>query len=270
MKVGWSQMSGLAVTIRRIRQSAACWLSRGAQIGIELVYPPRCAFCADEMLGPADGVLLCTDCRKSLTAEPHAVCPRCGLAIEQPKATAGESCQRCRDAVWRLDAVFRISSYRDDLREAVLRMKRPAGEPLTDAMARLLCNLRAADIAAWKPDIVVPVPMHWRRRLNRGTNSPELLAAALARRLQITCGSGALVRARSTQPQNELPPEDRAANIRGAFRVKPTWDLSDARVLLVDDVMTTGATANEAARVLRDGGASAVAVAVVARAQGNA
>jgi hypothetical protein len=85
------QMASFTHAIRRVRQSAADWLRRGVQIGIELVYPPCCAFCADEMFGPSDGVLLCTDCRKRLTAEPHAVCPRCGLAIEQPKALPGES-----------------------------------------------------------------------------------------------------------------------------------------------------------------------------------
>jgi predicted amidophosphoribosyltransferase len=81
---------------------------------------------------------------------------------------------------------------------------------------------------------------------------------------------GAVVRSRLTRPQNELPHEDRAENIRGAFRIRSSWDFSDARVLLVDDVMTTGATANETARLLRRGGASEVAIAVVARAEGGA
>src|SRR5437868_5243674 len=113
------------VTLRRLRETAAGWLRQGARIAVELVYPPRCAFCDEEMLGPADGVLLCTACRKRLTAEPDPVCPRCAVGIEQPLEAAVTACPRCRDSTWRLDAAFRLGSYRDELRDAVLRMKHP-------------------------------------------------------------------------------------------------------------------------------------------------
>jgi ComF family protein len=146
-------------------------------------------------------------------------------------------------------------------------MKHPAGETLTTAVGRLLAAVRGVELNAWRPEIAVPVPMHWRRRLSRGANSPDLLAAILARALQIPSGVGALARRRLTRPQNELPPEDRAENIRGAFRIKSSWDFRGARALLVDDVMTTGATADEIAGVLRRSGASDVAVAIVARAE---
>lgn len=263
-------MPSISDSIRRLRRTAAGWLQLGARVGIELIYPPRCAFCDHEMLGPADGVLLCSPCRKQLTIEPHTVCPRCAAAVEQPREAAVTSCPRCREKGWRQDAAFRLGSYRDELREAVLRMKHPTGETLASAIARSFCDLRGDAIAAWRPEIVVPIPMHWRRRMSRGANSPEVLGSALARRLVIPCATGALTRCRLTQPQNELPHEDRAENIRGAFRVKDSWDVSEARVLLVDDVMTTGATANEAAHVLREAGAAEVAIAVVARAEGAA
>jgi ComF family protein len=223
--------------------------------------------CRDEILGPEDGILLCLKCRKELTAGEHAVCPRCATSLDGSAIVGAGGCPRCRDVDWQFSAAFRLGRYRGELREAVLRMKSPAEEPLTAAMGRFLVAQRMADLTAWRPDVVVPVPMHWRRRLARGANSPDLLAAILARRLKTRSGVGALSRRRQTRSQNEIPPEDRAENIRGAFRIKSSWDLSGARVLLVDDVMTTGATAQETAGILRRGGAADVAVAVVARAE---
>jgi predicted amidophosphoribosyltransferase len=106
--------------------------------------------------------------------------------------------------------------------------------------------------------------------MSRGANSPDLFAAAIVRRLGLQAANGGLVRSRLTRPQNEPPHEARAENIRGAFRIRSTWEVNDARVRLFDDVMTTGATANEAARILRRDGASEVAIAVVARGDGGA
>lgn len=176
------------------------------------------------------------------------------------------TCPRCREADWKFGAAVRLGPYRDELREAILRMKRPNGEPLAAAIGKLLAESRHDELAAWRPEVAIPIPMHWRRRLSRGANSPDLLAAAIAKRLGVPA-AGALARRRLTRPQNELPPEDRRENIRGAFRIKSSWDFSGARVLLVDDVMTTGATANEAAGILRRGGADDVAIVVVARAE---
>ncbi|HEY2148179.1 MAG TPA: hypothetical protein VGH32_09595, partial [Pirellulales bacterium] len=103
-----------------------------------------------------------------------------------------------------MSAAFRLGSYRDELREAILRMKHPAGESLAAAIGKLLTESRGDDIARWRPEIVVPVPMHWRRRMSRGANSPDLLAAAITRRLGLQVASGALIRSRLTRPQNEL------------------------------------------------------------------
>jgi ComF family protein len=262
-------MSALQVPpiVQRVSAPVGKWAGRAAQVAAELVYPPRCTFCHEEILGPADGILLCLKCRQDLTAGEQAVCPRCAISLDSGAVVGADGCPRCRDVDWQFSAAFRLGRYREELREAVLRMKSPADEPLTAAMGRLLVAQRMADLTGWRPDLVVPVPMHWRRRLARGANSPDLLAAIVARRLRTRSGVGALSRRRLTRPQNELPPEDRAENIRGAFRIKSSWDFRGARVLLVDDVMTTGATAHETAGVLRRGGAADVAVAVVARAE---
>jgi ComF family protein len=158
-----------------------------------------------------------------------------------------------------------LGIYDGELRRAVLRMKHPQHEVQAAALADLLWKECCSELSDFQPDVVVPVPMFWARRLSRGANSPDVIARVLAARLQVPwCGM--LSRRRNTAPQASLSPPARFTNVRGAFRFRRDFDCSDARVLLVDDVLTTGATCGEAAKVLMQNGARRVAVAVVARA----
>jgi ComF family protein len=146
-------------------------------------------------------------------------------------------------------------------------MKRPAYDALSVAMGELLLERRRERLAAIGADLIVPIPMFWRRRLGRGKNSPELLAKCLAKALGVPMRT-VLVRRRNTLPQAGLAPPRRRQNVRGAFRVRRPDVVKGIRILLVDDVLTTGATCSEAANVLKRAGAALVAVAVIARAQG--
>ncbi len=115
-------------------------------------------------------------------------------------------------------------------------------------------------------DFLLPIPMHWTRWLARGVNSPELVASCLSRVLRVPVRRRILARRRRTAPQRDLSPAARFRNLAGAFRVRRRAKLRGARVLLVDDILTTGATCSEAAKMLKQAGAAMVAVAVVARA----
>ena len=256
---------------------------------IDLAFPPHCAFCRIELprfpttengeasnagenrdannRTPAPG-MLCSDCRQDLAQPAQPVCVRCGAGRIGLPAADG-SCSHCRGVEFRFSRVVALGSYRDELRQAVLRMKHSGSEPLSIALSGLFSEVRGAALRELKPDVIMPVPMHWRRRLSRGVNSPETLATSLGRRMRLPVTCRTLVRRRSTRPQSELRPDERAANIRGAFRLVFPRKVRGRRVLLVDDILTTGATAQEAARVLLDGGASAVAVAIIARADGT-
>jgi predicted amidophosphoribosyltransferase len=109
--------------------------------------------------------------------------------------------------------------------------------------------------------------MHWTRRIRRGTNCPDTIAESVAAGLGVPAAIGLLVRGQKTTRQADLPPGSRLANIKGVFRVAKGCQLQGARVLLVDDILTTGATCNEAAKTLLSAGASDVAIAVIARAE---
>jgi ComF family protein len=144
-------------------------------------------------------------------------------------------------------------------------MKQGRDNSLALALAELIWRQCGSRLESLQPDVVVPVPMHWRRRWVHGTNSAELLAERLARRLCVPLATGLLRRTRHTAPQFSLPPSERPANVRGAFAVRPGHHLREARVLVVDDILTTCSTCSAVARALKRSGARHVAVVVAAR-----
>jgi len=157
-----------------------------------------------------------------------------------------------------------LGAYGGILRQAVLQAKRPRGDDVAAALATLLHRHHATTILAWKPDVVVPVPMHWWRRIQRGASAADGIAARLGRLAAIPVGRW-VRRRRATVMQNRLPFESRRANVRDAFAVS-RGVVMGKRVLLVDDVVTTGGTLAACRRALSMAGAAAVHVAVVARA----
>lgn len=210
---------------------------------------------------------LCDACRPALAPEVRPACGRCGA----PVAAAQDGCDRCEDCrgrPMRFAKSVALGNYDGLLRTTVLRMKRANEEPLSAALAALFCQRRGAALAALAAEVVVPVPMFWLRRLARGTNSPEIVAESLARRLRLPVVPRMIRRLRNTPPQGPLARHERLENVRGAFRLRRGCDVRGARVLLVDDILTTGATCSEIARQLLTAGAIEVAVAVLARAHG--
>jgi ComF family protein len=244
------------------------WVARWRTCGLNLLFPPRCAYCDAELPLVEDDLLLCDRCRGALAPESGTYCLRCGAPVstDQP---APESCEMCEGVHLKFDCVVSLGTYRSQLREAVLRMKRPRGELLSAAMGRFYWLRRGADLSALAPDVVVPVPMFWTQRLTRGTNSPDILAECLARRLHVPLEPRMIVRSRKTEPQRSLKPRQRRRNVRHAFALRAGYTLEGYRVLLVDDVLTTGATASEIAGLMKRAGASLVVVAVLARGIGE-
>ncbi|MEX0711489.1 MAG: ComF family protein [Pirellulales bacterium] len=228
----------------------------------DLVFSPRCAACDAELVDTAAGPF-CAECNKEALAAAGERCPRCGAELPLDHADTG--CPACRGRRGAIQRVWCLGAYDGYLRGLVLRMKHVEEEPLSAAMAELLWRRVGAELAAWRPDVVLPVPMHWTRRLARGTNSPQVVSGVLARRLAVPHAPRALVRRRKTRQQGPLTRTARRINLRRAFAVPAGVRFEQARVLLVDDILTSGATSGEAARELRRAGASATALVVVAQ-----
>lgn len=230
---------------------------------IDFVYPPACVVCGADAAGD-----VCSTCRAELMPRQEPRCPRCAGRIgAQPLQPDG--CSSCRDVRFHFDAVFTLGQDDGALRLAIRRIKRAGHEPLALVLGDLLYQQAGAALAAWRPDVTVPIPMHWLRRLVRGVNGPELVAERLAQRLRVPCEPRLVRRRRYTRPQGSLPPGERLKNVRRALSLGKGYDVRGTRVLLVDDILTTGATANAVAQLLKHAGAAAVATAVLARAQGR-
>jgi ComF family protein len=148
-----------------------------------------------------------------------------------------------------------------------LRIKHAPGEALAEHLGQFWAKEAGDRLAEFQANLVVPVPLHWRRRLARGYNQCDILAEHLARRLGLPLRPRWLRRTRYTPFQTSRPTAERRANVAGVFQVRRGAALRGQTVLLIDDVMTTGSTASEAARALRTAGAARVVVAVLARAE---
>lgn len=223
----------------------------------QLLYPGLCLACGRPLGGgPRD---FCAPCRAELAADAHPICPRCASTLG-PGVASGNDCARCRGQSFRFDRAYRLGPYDGLRREVILRMKQGRYEGLADAAGELWAARDAARLRAEGVALVVPVPLHWWRRFARRYNQAESLARAWAAALGVPCRR-ALRRVRRTPAQTAVTPAARADNVRGAFRA--TTGFAGETVLLVDDVLTTGATASEAARVLRENGVGRVVVAAM-------
>jgi ComF family protein len=233
---------------------------------LHLLYPGVCWGCGQALLREQTSQNFCFSCRKLLTADRQAACPRCAHTIG-PFVHVDKGCTVCRDSKFFFDQVLRLGPYDGLLREMILRLKNLAGEGLAEALGDLWAEHSEARLRNVAADVIIPVPLHWFRRWARGYNQSEALARALAARLRLPCRTACLRRRRATPKQTEQTPAQRKLNVRGAFQTPSRAALHGQTVLLVDDVLTTGSTASEAARALRRAGAARVVVAVLARAE---
>ena len=242
------------------------------QHAVDLLFPPTCALCAipiGSSYGQADRIQLCTRCVCDLTSSDSTACYRCARPLPKGlgnRAPAEDSslCPHCRGKRLRFERTIAIGVYGGIVRDAVLQMKQATGEGLTIALGQLLGQRLLQNITV-TPDYVVSVPTHWTRRLGRTVNCPEILLEAVTHQLGLTSSPRLLRCRRKTNKQGTLLPNERLANVRQAYRVSAGYVINGANVLLIDDVMTTGATANEIAKILKRAGAARIEVAVVAR-----
>jgi ComF family protein len=183
-----------------------------------------------------------------------------------PYVHLAAGCTHCRGITFGFDRVLRLGSLEGLLGELILRLKHHAGEGLAEVLADTWANHAGALLRATGAEVVVPVPLHWSRRLRRGYNQSEALARVLATRLRLPCRSCWVRRIRATPKlRNDASAAMRREIVRGAFAARPLPALKGKTVLLVDDVMTTGSTASEAAKALKAAGAGPVILVVLAR-----
>ncbi len=205
----------------------------------------------------------CDPCWQKLRNRSELVCRKCGARLMQSSPYSGE-CMLCHGHDLRFDNAVALGNYQGLLQELVIRMKNQHDEALAIQLGKLL-GYELISQGASTFDLAVAVPTHWWRRLKRGFCAAELICGSVGELLGVRSTPRLLRSVRSTRKQGTLTTQGRFANVRGAFALGRNSKLTGQRILLVDDVMTSGATTSEAARVLKRAGAGEVCVAVVAR-----
>ena len=227
------------------KSSGLVILARGL---LQIFYPNLCWICRQPI--PPEQNAICQSCREALFTDSGLSCPRCAATVG-PFSHLEPGCPACEAAGFAFDRAVRLGTYDGSLREVILRMKDARNEGLAEIIAGLWATDTVEKLRALAIDCVVPVPLHWWRRWQRGYNQSDALAQALAKALQRPFFPYGLRRLRQTPMQVGLSVTKRRDNVRGAFAARRSIKVAGKTVLLVDDVMTTGSTAHEAARAVR-------------------
>lgn len=248
-------------------------LQKAKSFILDTLFPMSCLSCG------YDGVWLCDPCLKKMRVFSFQVCPRCEKIIIE----SGKLCQNCKiiireDRDFFLDALIAATKYKENnLSKIVHVYKYNLVQDLSAPLGKIMIKA-FLDNGLLLPDAIIPVPLHKRRERSRGFNQSKLLANYISENLTpgliIPVLSDLLIRKRHTTPQMKVKKySERRKNIQGAFEIKGST-LADAKVepllknlkiLLIDDIATTGATLNECARILKENGAKKVFALVLAR-----
>ncbi len=227
-----------------------------------LIFPDDCRIC-EQPLQSVSRIPVCASCLalpQPLAAEFFCRCCRTPYLTDFPLDEQG-LCSVCRESKVNFDAVYSFGLYEEALRELIHLFKYSKVETLARPLGRMLTGATPLDEQF---DVVLPMPMHWRKHWDRGFNQAELLAEPVAKRYGLKLGTN-LRRRRHTKAQAGLSEAERQSNLEGALQVAKPEEISGKRVLLVDDVFTTGATLRAAAAALKEAGAFRVVALTLAR-----
>lgn len=223
---------------------------------LHFVFYPECIVCEEPLR--EHETYYCEKCRDLATHTLLPMCPVCRREVENVRI--GPRCQ-CKTQISMLWACGVFDSF---YRAVVHGLKYDGLLPLAADVGEVLADRITDSEDCPKIDVVVPIPLHWTRKRQRGFNQSELIAKVFGERQQMPVSLKFLERIRKTLDQTGLNARERVENMRGAFAIGNKTDVTGLRVLLVDDVTTTGATLFEAAKVLRNGGCKNVLAAVIA------
>ncbi len=226
---------------------------------LDFVFPPHCCVCESYL--EEDEHVVCKGCWGGMELIDRGFCRRCGA----PLAESVSPCQWCQKREFNFSGVRILSIFVGKTQDIIHQFKYSGKKSIGRRLGGMLAELLRDDDRMIKADMIVPVPLHRSRKRERGYNQSQIIAQSLGDALKIEVREDILTRWKWTKVQTKLDPIQRIENVDGAFRVVKAEDLKDKKVVLVDDVLTTGATANSCANTLTEGGAKSVFVAVAAR-----
>jgi len=226
---------------------------------LNIFYPTRCVFC--ETVGEQQ---ICPACRKEY---PYLTEPRCKMCGKPLRRVEQEYCRDCNGNERAFECGRNLWLHRGGVSDSLYRFKYQGVKSNGRVYAEELAAVYENTLENWEIEQIIPIPLHRRRLAQRGFNQAEVIAVRLGRMLDLPVNTSSLIRQRHTRPQKVLNDRERWRNIRSAFRVKRSDNLS-GNILIVDDIYTTGSTLNEAAKCLKDAGVRKVFFLTISIGQG--
>lgn len=258
-------IAGLAAFSNGVKE----WLKKYTNEILDLVYPKTCFGCKTKLLSGSK-IYLCRDCLEKIGELKSPFCISCGSPrpfdysdlIEKynllEKDNVYYKCPQCTGYKYYFSRGYTSSLYDGLIRECIHGLKYNSHTYLGYTLAEIMLDFALKNIQLQCVDLIMPVPLHWKKYRDRGFNQSLILSRTLSKRTGIPLVNKGLVRVKSIPSQVKLSRKDRIHNLKGAFKVKEKECFADKNILLVDDVFTTGATMNECAKTLIESGAKEV------------
>lgn len=244
-------------------------ISSWFQTVLDFVFPAECAYC-HQFVGDDRVLIFCRDCWITITPITSAICPRCGKPFASQTVLQYSPeflCGACRTSPPFFDRAYSAAYYEGVLKEAIYQFKFYRKPKLGKPLARLLISRLPGNIDIRKYQAILPVPLHKSRQKERGYNQSTILARHLAQHYQLNLILDNLIRVRPTSAQSQIKGrKERQENVQNAFRISFPDTIRDRDLILIDDVLTTGATVNECSRTLKQAGAASILVLTISRA----
>jgi len=229
----------------------------------DLLYPPNCLICKMHISDGLPKGNLCASCLSSIQFNYPPFCLKCSRHLS--KAKSAPKCQSCRKTQSHFDFAWGACFYNDPLKGLIHKFKYSQKTGVHKQLSILMMSfIHTYHLDIQQFSIIVPIPLSSTRLRERGFNQSELLAAQIARKTNIDMNSNSLVRIHNTKIQAFLSQKERWTNIQGAFKIKHSAPFKDQSVLIIDDLLTTGATASEAAKMIKLAGAKTVGILTLA------
>ena len=230
---------------------------------LDLIYPPFCILCENSLVPRYPKDVVCPQCENSLEFNHPPFCVKCSRCLDNE--TAHPRCKSCREIKPAFDFAWCACLYNDGMQKLIHQFKYNQKTFLAHYFKeRIIQFIENYNLDIRQFDLIIPIPLSATRLRERGYNQSHLLATGLAEHFQIPLNLNNLIKIKNTHPQAQLSQKERWTNLHEAFRIKNLNVLNNKNTLIIDDLLTTGATASEAARVLKLAGAKTVGVLTLA------
>ncbi|MFH0855526.1 MAG: ComF family protein [Candidatus Omnitrophota bacterium] len=230
----------------------------------DLAFPKICLSCKNKLGAQDNENYICKICRAKIKRNMPPFCHACGRHLEKQDLNKG-ICAGCLRKKLHFDHAYSPCLYEGVIKELIHEFKYKGKDHLGGALGAIMIEfIKEYGLPIDCFDLIIPMPLHKSRLREREFNQAEILSGHIASEFEVNLSSGSLTRHRYTKTQTELPIDDRFSNVKNSFSVSENCDLRNKNVLLIDDVLTTGATSSEAAATMKNAGANIIFVLTLA------